>query len=224
VAEEDFKLTPWFLIRHAPVGDVANGIYAHGDVDAVLPPLDDIMAMAADIPHDALWYASPMRRTLATGRAVQNQMSSSTDLTTDLTLEPSLREQNFGTWQGLPFDEMWQEIKDLPPHNWSYLAASSTPDKGESFLTVQTRVNEFISRTGDVDPGRPRVLVTHAGIIRAFIGIVLGLDPDKALSFGVNTFSLSHFLHQTGPNTGTGLGGEWQMKYFNRTYGEKHGK
>ena len=133
-------------------------------------------------------------------------------------IEPLLREQSFGEWHGLDFADLWERIRDLPPHNWSYLAPESAPPGGESYLALWERVAEFRERlSGDPDPG-PRVLVTHAGVIRAFVGQALGLSASRALALGVEPLSVTLLTQQVGEGAAReDRGGAWKLIALNRT-------
>ncbi len=207
---DDIILTPWYLVRHAPVKGVRKGIYNDADVDAHLPPVAEIHRLADRLPEDALWYVSPLMRTRQTAEALRGQLANPGEIS----YVNALREQNFGDWQGLSFEEIWQKIKGLPAHNWSLLAAETTPPNGESFQDVRTRAAKFLLENMDKEPACPRVLVTHAGIIRAMIGIMLGLEDNIALSLGVETFAVTQLLHQTGK----GKGGVWRLEFLNQKF------
>jgi alpha-ribazole phosphatase len=210
---KDINITEWFLIRHAPVREVRKGIYDKEDGEAKLPEKNIIRALARDIPKNALWFVSPLLRTKQTAETLRAEI----DKPGEMFFCDPLKEQSFGDWQGLSFEDIWQEIKELPAHNWSLLAADTTPPNGESFNDVQARVSRFIKDINEKYPSRPRVLVTHAGVIRSFIGTALELNNDAALSFGVDPFSLTHLIHQTG----NGKGGQWQLKSLNQRYETK---
>ncbi|MDG1995618.1 MAG: histidine phosphatase family protein, partial [Emcibacteraceae bacterium] len=108
---------------------------------------------------------------------------------------------------------IWQKIKKIPAHNWSLLTAETAPPNGENFIDVQSRVSGFIKQNSLENIDRPRIMVTHAGVIRSFIGLALELDSNKALSLEISPFSLSQLTHQTGD----GKGGQWQLNALNRT-------
>ncbi len=201
----DIQLTEWYFIRHAPADKSNKGLYPIHDVEAVLPNPEALKRMSEQLPKNALWFASPLSRTKATAEVLRNDIS-------EINFEELLVEQNFGKWQGLSFENLWKEIEGKKAHNWSYLAADTRPPEGESFNDVQKRVTLFLKHTIETEPSRPRVIVTHAGIIRAFLGLALGLNSDQALSFKIDPFSVSKILHQTG----NGLGGQWQVQFLNQ--------
>ena len=207
----DIELTEWYLVRHAPVKNSKKGIYKEADAEAELPPHETIMALAKALPEEADWYVSPMARARTTAdallRAIDLRQKS-------LSYPRAITEQDFGEWQGLSFEEIWEKMKGLEAHNWSLLSAHTTPENGESFEDVTKRVSNFMNDHIAEKNGRPKVLVTHAGIIRAFTGIALGLDPNKSLALEAKPFSLTRLLHQTGQ----GQGGQWQLQCLNQQF------
>ncbi len=207
----DIQLTEWYLVRHAPVKNSRKGIYKDANAEAVLPAKETISALVAELPKNAEWYVSPMERTQSTANVLIKEGGLSPNKTNT---SSEITEQDFGKWQGLSFEEIWEEMKDLEPHNWSLLAAETTPPEGESFSSVSDRVSGFIENLIKEGNSTPKVLVTHAGVIRAFAGIALGLDTNQALALNAEPFSLTRLLHQTG----NGKGGQWQLQCLNRLY------
>lgn len=207
---DNITLTPWYLVRHAPVKEVRKGIYNDADSGVLLPLVAEIRRLADRLPEDALWFVSPLLRARQTAEALWSESNKPGDVF----YVEALREQSFGDWQGLSFEEVWREIKGLPAHNWSLLAAETRPPNGESFQDVRARVAKFLVKNKAIEPKRPRVLVTHAGVIRAMIGVALEMESNQAQSFGVDTFSVSLLLQQTG----RGKGGAWRLDSLNRTY------
>ena len=207
----DIQLTEWYLVRHAPVKNSRKGIYRDANASAELPGQAIINALAAQLPDGADWYVSPLTRTRETAKALLDANSNNSSM---INYADGLKEQDFGAWQGLTFEEIWAEIEGLPPHKWSLLAAETKPPKGESFEAVYARILEFMKQTVQTNPGRAKVIVSHAGIIRAFVGVALGLTADKALALDAKPFSLTRLLHQTGK----GKGGEWQLQCLNQRF------
>jgi alpha-ribazole phosphatase len=203
----EIELTDWYLIRHAPVASDHPGLYQ--DQDAPIAPLETerLARLATMLPTDADWHVSPRTRTQQTAQALQSHLPGCTAPRTD----KRLAEQSYGDWHGLSFGDLWPLIEDLPAHNWSILAAATTPPNGDNFMAVWDQAADFMK---EFEPAstRPQIVVAHAGTIRAIIGHILGLSPDMALSLSIDTLSLTHLRHQTN----TGLGGAWQLAYLNR--------
>lgn len=210
MSEQEILLTPWYFIRHAPAIKSKNGLYSDHNVDANLPADNVLLAMAEKLPNNAKWFVSPLQRAKTTAIALSKVLKEKTDRQ----FINELSEQDFGRWQGLDFDQLWDQIKGFKPHNWSLLSADTRPPEGESFSDVSKRVAKFMENISIIEPERPKVIVSHAGVIRAAVGHVLELPNDQALSIDIEPFSLTSILHQTGK----GKGGKWQLKSSNQTF------
>jgi alpha-ribazole phosphatase len=164
-----------WLIRHAPVAGPRGVIHA---IDAPAD-LDDVAALAAlraKLPADALAFASPAVRTLATATALGLRPVAETDFS----------EQDFGQWTGRRHDDLAGEPSDVYNAFWRAPADGRPPD-GESFVEQIARVRNGLTKlpAGDV------VLVVHSGTIRAALAIALDLAPEQALRFAIEPLSLT---------------------------------
>jgi alpha-ribazole phosphatase len=195
-------ITDWYFIRHAPVIGGKSGIYSSADEPADIGDTSKFTSLAARLPGNAEWYTSPLKRTQMTANtlaALKNNPAVITD--------NRLAEQDFGNWFGLTPKELWDKIDHLKGHNWAWLSATTTPEGGESYIDVWARTNDFMNILTKQSGSKPKIIISHAGIIRAFIGNALGLSPDVALSLGINTLSLTHMQHTTGNRDG----GNWRL-------------
>ncbi len=202
-------ITDWYLIRHAPVVGGKSGLYQSADEPADLSDSERIKSLANHLPSEANWYTSPLTRTVMTANALYEYKFGQSNITQD----PRLVEQDFGDWFGLSSDALWQKISHMKGHNWAWLDAGTEPENGESFMDVWTRTKNFMDEMissptkSDSPNGQSKIIISHAGVIRAFIGHALGLEPDTALALGINTLSLSHMQHTTGMRNG----GAWRL-------------
>lgn len=207
----------WYLIRHAPVlvedRHDEGTLYVSSDEPADLSNGVKFDKLAAILPEKADWWVSPLRRTRETAQELLSRKVGPVGPKED----DRLVEQDFGAWHGLGFDQLWAKIKDLPAHNWSLLAADTCPPGGDRFIDIWHNVGEFMADNRPVENQRPQVMVIHAGIIRAIIGHIMDLSPDKALSFGLAPLSLTHIQYMAGDN----LGGRWRLVTMNENFGEE---
>lgn len=216
----------WYLIRHAPVLAAPEKLYRSADEPADISNGAQLDRLAACLPNPPQqehepqleWMTSPLQRSLMTARALAERAAAQQDITEDI----RLMEQDFGDWFGLSFDELWQKIKHLPPHNWSLLAADSCPPGGESFLDVWQRVGEFMEEKSPALLPTSRIIISHAGIIRAIVGHILQMTPDQALSFGCDPLSLTHvqYHNQVQYHDQAFAGGRWRLVTLNQNCGE----
>lgn len=209
------RFVDWYLVRHAPVAGAREGIYRSLDGEADLSNVESIQFAAALLPAEGLWWSSPMRRTRETARSLRETMRLEG---ATMEIDERLREQSFGEWHGLTFEELWSRIETLPPHNWSYLAPSTVPPGGESYRELWDRVTGFVAERSRDERPEPRVLVTHAGVIRAVVGQALGTSPSRALAMALSTLSVTKLTQRLAPGDDASVdrGGNWQLQYLNR--------
>lgn len=81
-----------------------------------------------------------------------------------LTIDRRLLELNFGVWEGV----RWSDLAGDPAFeawaaDWTRLA----PPQGESLPELETRVRSWWQQTTSTEASQRRLLVGHAGVIRA---------------------------------------------------------
>ena len=126
----------------------------------------------------------------------------------------AFREQDFGDWQGLSYDEFAAVRKSLPHKGW-LAPAYERPPNGESYSDVVGRVVPAIIRHTALAAGKDVIAVAHAGAIRAALSYALGLDLEASLSFSIENLSLTRLDHiESGDDSGI-----WRIVCVNRTFG-----
>lgn len=98
------RTTRWWWIRHAPVINPSGRIYGQRDVLADTSNATAFCALAARLPDDAVWLATPLQRTQATAKAIHAAMNGRMPPAPEI--EPAFIEQNFGDWQGLSYEDI----------------------------------------------------------------------------------------------------------------------
>jgi probable phosphoglycerate mutase len=114
-------------------------------------------------------YTSPMSRTLETARIIASQHG----------LEPqpeaSLREIDYGHWEGLSRDEV--ESKYANEYDaWQEDPLTVAPQGGESGIQVLARALPLLRRIVQDHRRRSVLLVSHKGTNRLLISSLLGFD------------------------------------------------
>ncbi|MBL4801504.1 MAG: histidine phosphatase family protein [Emcibacter sp.] len=205
------SITDWYFIRHAPVLGAKENMYKSFDEPADLSNHNALIWLARQLPTAAQWHCSPLKRTRQTAEDLVQRK----DDTIDIVNDDRLTEQNFGDWYGLSFDKLWNKIEGLPAHNWSILAADTCPPNGEAFRDVYDRAGSFMESHLRSKNEAPHITVTHAGVIRAILGLCLNLSPDQALNFALEPLSITHV--QYSPKDFRG--GHWRLVRLNHCYG-----
>jgi broad specificity phosphatase PhoE len=206
--------TRWWWIRHAPVINPDNRIYGRCDLEADCGDAAVYHGLAAMLPADALWLASPLRRTQQTAAAIHAADPRHAPARAPA-IEPDLVEQHFGEWQGLSWTEL--EARDEKRYHRFWLApAHQAPPGGESFEALVARVAAAIGRLTERHAGRDIVAVAHGGPIRAALAHALGIEAERALGFAIANCSLTRLDHIRDSATRSEL---WRVAMVNQLPG-----
>ncbi|MFC4035199.1 histidine phosphatase family protein [Streptomyces polygonati] len=131
---------------------VANALVTHGKVDAVV--------------------SSPLTRCRETAGAVAARLGVEVDI------EQDLRETDFGSWDGLTFEEVRSRF---PAEMTDWLASPAVaPPGGESFAEVGSRVTRALDAVLAGYAGRTVLVVSHVTPIKTLVRLALGA-PEEAL-------------------------------------------
>lgn len=177
------------LIRHAPA--LSEGRMAgRRDVAADCSDAQAFAALRARLDPKARRLISPALRCRQTAAALwPDDPAPPTDL--------RLWEQDFGAWE----DQPYADLPDLGPLSLAGLAAHRPP-QGESFADLGARVLPALT---EASAAGPCILIAHAGVIRAALGMALGSVP-QGLAFQIAPLSLTRLIH---------AGGAWSIASVN---------
>jgi broad specificity phosphatase PhoE len=199
------------LIRHARTD------YNRSCVPPENPPLDiktnhDYAAMGADLPDRYRWMISPLIRCQQTADQLVNHGAIYSGKYDD----DRLREQSYGKWHGQNIETLWhEELSQGEKHNWHFIHPDRIPPDGESFSQVMTKLKPTLPEYATENT----VLITHGMVIRALIGLAMGLSADQALALDIAPLSMTGLTYmKEGASPNAGSGGYWQLNYLNRAY------
>ena len=190
------------LVRHGSLEAQYDGCYI-GSTDV---PLSEVgMREAAALgtylkPSTAgAIYASPLLRARQTAELVAQALPDVPVITEDL-----LREIDFGTWEGLRFEEICKR-DPVGAERWA------NPDVGFGFPGGET-LEAFYRRIGRIkqllllSEQEKIALVTHGGVIRSLICNILDVPYQKSLALKIDRGSVSTVsLFQNGQGILTSL-------------------
>ncbi len=112
--------------------------------------------------------------------------------------EPRLREMRFGSWEGLTWDEIVARTPALA-HAPARAPLVYLPADGESFDEVSARVAPVIAEVrARLGPGGRALIVSHAGVMHAILGIALAEPEESALGI---TFRPASIMRLEGDGT-----------------------
>ncbi|HTJ57738.1 MAG TPA: histidine phosphatase family protein [Devosiaceae bacterium] len=180
--------TTYFLVRHAAHDNVGGflagrmpGIRLGADGLAQAGRLAERMRRES---FDAI-YSSPRERAAETAA----QISTASHVPVERADE--IDEIDFGSWSGKSFDEL---NRSHAWRRWNELRSLSRTPGGETMLDAERRIIEFMQKLGERHPDGALVLVSHAEIIRAAVGYILGLPIDSQSRFDIDPGSITTLI------------------------------
>ena len=204
--------TRLWWIHHAPV-DHDGRIYGQLDLSCDCSETTVFIGLAKQLPRDAVWVTSNLRRTHETATAIiraglpgPNRIPGPEALAID-----DLAEQHFGEWQGLAHQDL-HRLRASDFYRFWHAPAHEAAPGGESFLALIARVSQAVHRLVENYPGHDIIAVAHGGTIRAALALALGLDPEAALAFTIENCSITRIDHIDG----AGMGHGWRVVTVNR--------
>ncbi|WP_352423132.1 alpha-ribazole phosphatase [Proteiniphilum sp.] len=162
----------FYLVRHTRV-NVPSGIcYGQTDValaDSFVTESESIRSRLSGVHFDHV-FCSPLNRCMQLGSLL------------DYPLQPDerLKELNFGEWERLTWDEIFESETGK---KWFADYLHEACPNGESYQEMLYRVESFI---GDLPETDGNILViTHAGVIRAFQVLLKDWPVKKAFDMPI---------------------------------------
>jgi alpha-ribazole phosphatase len=158
------------LVRHGKVAGPA-ALYGRTDIPLSTAGYNDLTrtlsSLHAQTPINYL-ISSPRLR------CVQVAQEFSTQHKIPLYIEDNLQEMDFGIWDGVPFNDLGDEWKNIEafwqsPHTMQ-------PPEGESLTDFATRIIHSWKSLIDNTAPRHDVIICHGGVIRILIAHLLQLD------------------------------------------------
>ncbi len=186
-----------YLLRH---GEVSGPAALYGDTDVGVAPLvnaaiaDQLSELALNIHHI---ISSPLERCLSLAKLVQADYQSS------LRIELGLKEMNFGRYDGVAYDQLYQEADKWRPLElfWQNPVQHPLPQAelltGFSFRVLKAWHQVLTLATADSDNNY--LVVCHGGVIRMILAQLLNVDyrnPDWYTQLTIANASLTEIDYQ----------------------------
>jgi probable phosphoglycerate mutase len=137
-------------------------------------------------------YAGPLQRVQETAMPLGRSLG------IEVETDPAFDEIDFGEWTGLAFDVLRE---DRMWHRWNSQRGVASCPAGETFTDVHARVARGLERLARRHPEQAVAVVTHGDIIKAAVGLTLGMPLDCHDRFEIEPASLTAVLY-----------GEWGTK------------
>jgi alpha-ribazole phosphatase len=165
------KTTPIFLVRHLPPIVQAGLCYGQTDLlSDIISPCEQAHLLA-QLPAKAAVFSSPLLRCATLAQALFADIA--------IQFNPLLKEINFGAWEMVP----WNAIERAQLDAWAADNLYFAPPEGESFNDLCARVRLFVHN--HLKRQEPAIIVTHAGVIKAFLYLFAGMDVSSVVGFVV---------------------------------------
>jgi len=147
------------LVRHTRPAVPEGVCYGITDLDLAPTFDDEAAAVLAALPATERLVSSPLQRC----RRLAERIGAARGVAP--VFDERLREFDFGTWEGMPWDDIPRPELDA----WAADFLHARPHGGESVRMLDERVDAAIAeyRTEGRRSGRSHVIVTHAGVIKA---------------------------------------------------------
>jgi len=181
-------------------------MYGASDPMAEITTPEIYEELAKLLPRNAICVTSALQRTQQTLDAILSRGLRARKRI----VEPDLSEQNFGVWQGQPYEQI-PDLASPKLHKYWFTTADHAPPEGESFVDLIKRVTAVIEKFNEMHNGRDIIAVSHGGPIRAALGYALGLSPNDCLGFETSNLSVTRLDYA--PSSVAGL--EWYVKFTN---------
>jgi probable phosphoglycerate mutase len=161
-----------FLVRHGATPLTEEDRFAgSSDVDLSDEGRRQIASLAERLKNEQLdaIYASPLRRTVETARILAAPHG------LEPIPEPSLKEIDYGHWEGLRRADVERDFKDEYAI-WQEDPFTIAPKGGESGLNVLNRTLPVVRRIVETHRHRSVLVVSHKGTNRLLVSSLLGFD------------------------------------------------
>jgi broad specificity phosphatase PhoE len=170
------RMSEILFIRHAET-DMAGTFCGHSDPELNARGRDQVCKLIDRLRGEDFEavYTSDLRRAHATGSSLAAAFA------LDCHVRPALREIDFGSWEGLTWEEIEKRDQDFA-RRWSAEYPNLPAPGGERFSDFEQRVIgevEFMSTEADV-ADRPILVVTHAGVLRSVLQRLQGRSDAEA--------------------------------------------
>ncbi|MCM1329016.1 MAG: bifunctional histidine phosphatase family protein/GNAT family N-acetyltransferase [Ruminococcus sp.] len=163
-------MTKIYLVRHAEaMGNVEEFFQGRTDCEISLrgeKQLECVAEFFKDIPIEAI-YSSPLKRTVATAKAVNKYRN------LPIITDEGLIEINGGVWEGKP----WAELPQRYPAEydlWKNRMEDFYIEGGEKMTEVFARMKKTVDKIAVQNDGRTIAVVSHGCALRNFLCYAMG--------------------------------------------------
>lgn len=164
-----------YLVRHGEtLWNHAMRYQGHADIPLNEKGYAQARAVARRLSSERIdaVYSSDLQRARATAEIIAAVHG------LQVQVDSSLREINFGAWEGLTRDEIRLRFPEIAQEWWSNPVNTRLPG-GETLAEVAERAVRFLLDVARRHPGGTVVVASHGGTIRAAIGSLIRMDLNE---------------------------------------------
>ncbi|MBJ6367103.1 alpha-ribazole phosphatase [Snuella sedimenti] len=157
-----------YLVRHT-TPCIEKGIcYGQSDLDLDNDYYKEFENITQQIPQNKLYnvISSPLKRC----SLLAYHLSSFPEF------DNRLKELHFGDWEL----KAWHNIAEEELNPWMQDFVNVSPPNGESYLELASRVSAFFEDLKQIQTAKDIIIVTHAGVIRAYLSKFLGIELEQS--------------------------------------------
>lgn len=164
-----------FLVRHTSLAIDKNICYGRSDIDVGESFVQEAQAVVENLGNlnNAKLISSPLTRTrkLAEFIASKNSIEK-------IAYSDDIVEIDFGNWEM----KKWDDVDSEHVGRFFRNIVEEAPAGGESFSQVVKRANNFWQNVLAL-PNEKIVVVTHGGVLKAFMSVIAQIEPKIAAGF-----------------------------------------
>lgn len=175
-----------YFIRHGETDwNKDRRIQGHSDIDLNPRGVEQAERLAVHIANHPISavYSSDLKRARDTAEKLANRIN------VPVETRNTLRERFYGEWEGLTIDEI--------KARYDYPAVDETAYGIESFAAMQERAHRCLSNLAENHPNQTIAVVSHGGLINAFLHFVTNGEHGPGITRIDNT-GLSMFRYRSG--------------------------
>ncbi|MEO0829748.1 MAG: histidine phosphatase family protein [Pseudomonadota bacterium] len=168
-------------VRHGPTNQ--SVFTGWRDVPADLSDKAKLARLSAYLPRDASIVSSDLQRAVATADAIAGARE-------QLIPQRSLREFNFGEWDGQSFADVANAYPELSRQYWE-APGDAAPPGGESWNAASARIGRCVDQLREAQADQDIVIVAHYGVILSEIGRATGKLPFDLIAQNIDPLSVT---------------------------------
>lgn len=206
-------VTKFWWVRHGPVKGFEGRVYDKRHVDCDVSNTPAFQHLAANLPKDAVWVVSDMKRAIQTAEAIGR---GGYDLP-EFDINPGIAEQDFGDWKGQYYKDIFAPKADGKGYDFWEEMLQRRPPNGESFQDLMDRTKPAIQDIQQKYAGKNIVLASHGGTIRTAIAHAMNGNAPQGAVYSIENLSTTRIDHISGADIVDG----WRIAFVNMRPGIK---